>query len=102
MTTNKATLGPWEKSISISAEGRKMWDICANGGGDMIADLAGCDNAEANAAFIVKAVNNHDALVAALEKIERGLPSNEGLGGHADLIMLGKIARQSLANAREG
>jgi hypothetical protein len=74
MTTSNssttATPRPWETSAVADTEG-DQWDICAAGAGDMIADLRGCGTSqqqEANAGFIVKAVNAHDALVSALQK----------------------------------
>lgn len=63
---SKHTPGPWETSVN----GDLQWDVCAPGAGDMIADLEGCDNQEANANLIASApellqalkdvVNAHD------------------------------------------
>jgi len=51
MTQTSHTPTPWETSSNASNE----WDVCAEGGGDMIADLAKCSNGEANATYIVRA-----------------------------------------------
>ena len=61
------TLVPFRVCVNAKNE----FDVAADGGaGDMIADLAGCMNAEANAQFIVRACNSYDALVAALSECE--------------------------------
>jgi hypothetical protein len=57
---------PW--NIGISDNGRADWVFAS---GQAIADCEFINDkgvTEANAAFIVKAVNNHDALVKALEQ----------------------------------
>lgn len=50
-STPKYTPGPWE--ISENAAGDI--DICEPGAGDMLADLTGCPNAEANATLMIAA-----------------------------------------------
>jgi len=55
------------------------------------------DERKANAAFIVRAVNNHAALVAALERIVRAL----GVEGHEPNVEHAReTARAALANAK--
>jgi len=56
--------------------------------------------AEANAAFIVRAVNNHEALLAALERIrdELGVPQP---GYPAPVTNAAEIACAAIAQARE-
>jgi hypothetical protein len=77
MTTNKATPGPWHiaeygidnPSYTVIMGGKAIAKICsprANGDGSNIPKQ---DEAQANAAFIVKAANNHEQLVAALEDL---------------------------------
>lgn len=73
MTTKQIghTKTPWEYAVSSSPEYKPnglAFDICLPNGGDMIADLKDCANAEENAAFIVRACNSHEALVEALER----------------------------------
>lgn len=54
------TPGPWETSVNDEGQ----WDVCAEGGGDMVADLADCpESAEANARLIAAAPD----LLAALK-----------------------------------
>lgn len=57
------TPGPWEISVN-SAE---QYDVCAEGGGDMIADLSGTDNQEGNAYLIAAAPE----LLSALQEMVR-------------------------------
>jgi len=46
------TPGPWETSVNDEGQ----WDVCAEGGGDMVADLSDCpENAEGNARLIAAA-----------------------------------------------
>jgi hypothetical protein len=55
---NKPTPGPWETaSFNNEVSGKTDWDVCVAGGGDMICDLQGLENAKANAAFIAAAFN---------------------------------------------
>ena len=64
--TEKHTPGPWETSVN----GEGQWDVCEEGGGDMIADLAGCPkNAEANAKLIARA----PALLAQNKRLREAL-----------------------------
>ena len=63
--TTQHTKGPWE----ISATGTE-WDICMAGGGDMLADLSGCPNAEANARLIAAAPELLEALQGYVAHIE--------------------------------
>jgi hypothetical protein len=75
----EATPTPWETSV-IGSEDGDQWDICGEGGGDMIADLSGCGDSElqeANAKLIIRAVNNHTQLVAALEQARELLTKAE-------------------------
>lgn len=63
MTQTKHTPTPWESG------GCCVWQK----NGDMIADLAPCmknpNETEANAEFIVRCVNSHDALVEAIQYV---------------------------------
>jgi hypothetical protein len=66
---------PWTATFPITAAGKRdAWVI--SGGRRSIAlmpDTADMQNDEANAAFIVRACNSHDALVKALEKLSDAL-----------------------------
>ena len=53
---------PWETSAAVSAGGVD-WDVCEANAGDMLADLQGCPNAEANAKRIVACVNACEGIV---------------------------------------
>lgn len=68
----KHTEGPWE--ISQNANGD--YDICTTGGGDMLADLSGCSNAQANAQLIAAAPE----LLAALQALRRVIPADFNMG----------------------
>jgi hypothetical protein len=61
MDQAKHTPGPWETSSNGT-----QWDVCGPGGGDMIADVQQCSEAEANAKLIAAA----PALLAALQMVE--------------------------------
>lgn len=73
-----ATDGPWETSVLLGADGPKEWTICSPEGGDMLADLSGCPNEEANARFIEAA--NPAAVLELIHRI-RNLESREVLPG---------------------
>ena len=65
------TKGEWETAVSTSPEYKpkgEAWDVCMENGGDMLADLKDCPNAEANAKHIVKCVNSHTALLEACKE----------------------------------
>lgn len=64
------TPGPWETSSNSDGD----WDVCGPDGGDMIADLKGCDNAEANARLIAAAPE----LLAALKGAEQIISVSDG------------------------
>ncbi len=95
-TQETHTPTPWETAVNEQLQ----WDVCAEGGGDMIADLAHNPNGEADTRFIVRAVNSHAALVEALEAtrfyvevLERSLSADRDPGsaiakikGHGDMI----------------
>ena len=56
------TPGPWETSLNDEGQ----WDVCTEGGGDMIADLSDCpENAEANTRLTAAAP---ELLLAALKR----------------------------------
>ena len=86
---------PWDVVAYYNEDTKSHdFDISADGGGgDMVADLKGLDNAEANATIIVRAVNSHEKLVAALEFAKKEL---DGMGlGH-------DIVDDALTTAKEG
>lgn len=47
------TPGPWETSVNSNGD----FDVCGGHGGDIIADLSGCDNQQANSLRIIACVN---------------------------------------------
>lgn len=56
MNESRHTPGPWEMSVFNNAvSGREDWDVCEAGGGDMVCELAGLQNAHANARLIAAA-----------------------------------------------
>ncbi len=72
MTENQHTPTPWH----VDNTGVVVGSRAPNGSTDLIADLhtsAMPSEARANAAFIVKACNNHQALVEALRRCREGL-----------------------------
>lgn len=75
----------------------RIWDVHGN-----YLNEPFMEEREANAAFIVKAVNNHEALVGALEYlVEYGLTSGPRSNGlHYDSAIM-KKARAILAKVKE-
>lgn len=69
---SKHTPGPWE----VSTNGTD-WDVCAPDGGDMLVDLRGCENAEANARLIAAAP---DLLAALRDLVQYADPRNDKCG----------------------
>ena len=67
--------GKWETSSVANESGGVDWDVCEAGGGDMIADLQGCDNAEEHARLIASAPD----MLAALRHVENHLGIGEPL-----------------------
>ena len=65
----KHTPGPWETSVCQTDTGVE-WTVSGPNGGDMIADLSQCDNAEANARLSAAAPEMLDAL----KGLTHGLP----------------------------
>ena len=59
MSAGKPTPGPWETSVNDEGQ----WDVCAEGGGDMVADLSASEHGEADARLIAAAPD----LLAALK-----------------------------------
>lgn len=77
------TPAPWETSAVVTAD-RTDWDVCEANGGDMLADLQGCPNAEANAHRIVSCVNacegiNPEGIPALLQSARCALADLEGI-----------------------
>lgn len=69
--------------------------------GDIIAEKN--DDGSPDAAFIVKCVNNHDELIAALKQLVRSVPmdaSNFNMGGAVKQGL--RMAEQALTNAGKG
>lgn len=92
-----ATQGPWE--TSVNAEGQ--WDVCAEDGGDMIADLSECpENAEANARLIAAAPDLLAALEWALPFVEKH--ENTFPGGSRQQLMEAKLAEVRAVLAKAG
>jgi PAS domain-containing protein len=74
MTTQAThTPGPWEISKNEAGE----LDICEAGAGNMIADLAKCKNAEANARLIAAAPDLLEALRGSVEWLRTLREENE-------------------------
>jgi hypothetical protein len=67
-----------------------------------VCDLPNMHGSQANAEFIVRAVNSHAALVAALEKVALfgENPTALAIGHTAALMELGRNARSALTLAR--
>ena len=109
---------PWEVTASLqTSENHRGWRI--DGGGWAIGQVFphtenGSPMQEANAAFIVKAVNNHEELVEALRKLAIGRHMHSGIGitdgyscANCDLVLHsdvhyrgGEDAQTDLATAR--
>jgi hypothetical protein len=90
---------PWETSSNAQGD----WDICEAGGGDMVADLKGCPNAEEHARLIVRAVNTHADLMAAAEAVLPILESMDiGREEGDDPIPELEALRAAIAKAKGG
>lgn len=61
-----ATALPWETSM-VQTKGGALFDVCAAGGGDMIADVQG--GGYEDAAYIAHAANAYPRMVDALRQI---------------------------------
>jgi len=72
---SKHTPGPWETSVNEAGE----WDVCEGGGGDMIADLKGCINAEGNAPLMAAAPDLLAALKECMAELERAFPYRDAV-----------------------
>jgi len=79
------TPGPWETSVDDSGQ----WDVCAEGGGDMIADLSGSEHGEADARLIAAAPELLATLKDAREEL-RLLREKDGCGPY-DPTLKGRI-----------
>lgn len=86
MQTDKATPRPWKATFDNTY-------IDSESAGERIASLTGSrERQESNAALIVKAVNNHDALLEACKEVLHWV---EG-GAEADLL---EVAKRVLSKA---
>ena len=103
MNATKGTPRPWEASNPTTSITRIQDSFKRN----ILATLLGTmENREANAALIVKAVNNHDALVEALEGLFRECTMVHKYWGEESNQLQAVIAIQAataaLNAAREG
>lgn len=73
---NEHTPTPWFKNRKLEIGPRPRTDDQSDGMLHPVADVFG-DNGEADAAFIVKAVNSHVALVKALQFIADGYDNQD-------------------------
>jgi hypothetical protein len=105
LTMEKHTATPWV----AGSPNFQRWNNAAiwrQGKADsFIAEVFGHDkeDGEANAAFIVRACNAHEALVGFVTSFLALCPSSEGLGGHAPMgafLSLADKARAALELAR--
>lgn len=102
MSEHTPTPWYWTKVIerNFDGSGGDAWPIYKKDG--RYAHPATANN-ESDAAFIVRAVNSHDALVAALELFERqwnACGPNSDFGRHFGNVR--DVVRAALASAREG
>lgn len=92
---------PWQVGFGpLTSEGSYSTQIMPASGGDQVAAAFGWGNAElstANAEFIVRAVNSHAALVAALEAIAK-----EEREGWPPRPMIRHYCDEALANVGGG
>lgn len=102
------TPGPWETSTLISKDaGREdaQWIICLPDGGDMLADLTGCPDAEANANLMAAAPELLAALkdvlaeVAALDWVFERIIMQDGDDPCTSLDIALAAAKESIAKA---
>lgn len=90
--TTARTPGPWrlDPKRSLRVVAGDDHTVCATGNSDHLRDQW-----EANAAFIVRAANSHDELVAALADAQKRLRGAGMLGGDDDPVCA------ALAKARQ-
>lgn len=93
---------PWDAIIDnkIVYVQSPLYDICDLYHRNNKGEIYTKDNAEANAALIVKAVNNHDKLVKALEKI-RYLPETSEHSAEFNMWDMAEIAEKVLKELKE-
>jgi hypothetical protein len=97
MTTKQHTPGPWETSVCQSCGEVDAWDVCAAGGGDMLADLKGNPNGEADANLMASAPDLLYALANVTEFMQQALAGTI----HQDNVeFFGAMARTAIAKAR--
>jgi hypothetical protein len=95
MTTQAThTPGPWEISKNEAGE----LDICEAGAGNMLADLAKCKNAEANARLIAAAPDLLEALRGLLRETRQSVP-NINVKKHFSLMVQMEEAKSAIAKA---
>lgn len=101
MPTPSHTPLPWH--IELDLHGYSIWGGRTSREIDRVANLCGDKDfdhiANANAAFIVKAVNNYDQMLAALRKIAD--PLGFPLQSSGDVERLTDCAREAIAKAEE-
>lgn len=86
------TPGPWETSINSE----EQWDVCGENAGEMIADLLGLDNQEANANLIAASPQMLAACKTALRLFAEIFPYEDR--GEADHDKINEI-REAIAKA---
>jgi hypothetical protein len=95
MTTQAThTPGPWEISKNEVGE----LDICEAGAGNMLADLAKCKNAVANARLIAAAPDLLEALRGLLRETRQSVP-NINVKKHFSLMVQMEEAKSAIAKA---
>lgn len=105
--TQKHTPTPWNMGRDYESK-----DTCfISGGRQIIANLDGLDNKEANAAFIVRACNSHEALTETIQLAEQFLNSlPEGwlanttgdIGALNDFYLKLEVLKKNAALAKAG
>lgn len=83
----KHTPGPWETSVFQSCGEVDAWDVCAAGGGDMLADLKGNPNGEADANLMAAAPDLLAALELARARLYRHAMENKEAIDAADAAL---------------
>ena len=78
------------------------WTVSAPDSHYSVCHLAGCNNAAENAAFIVRAVNTHDELVARLEQALQYIehPDVRSIPFALSVDVIARHTREALAKAK--
>ena len=95
---------PWHVNRALTRDGSALWaNVYSETNDDSYNIIAHMQDGDklANASFIVRAINAHEALVEALEAMLGINNPQGGEIGHIDYLEAVKLARAALAKAKD-